>query len=105
VQPDPAVIERLVADIVAAVRPLRIMLFGSAARGAMGPDSDLDILVVVPEGTHRRQTAQMLYRRLGGLGHPFDIVVATPSDLEKHKDNVGLIYSSILREGKVIYAA
>jgi hypothetical protein len=35
----------------------------------------------------------------------FDIIVATPSDLERHKDNVGLIYRTLLREGKEVYAA
>lgn len=31
-------------------RPLRIILFGSAARGTMGPDSDLDRLALGLEG-------------------------------------------------------
>ncbi len=65
--------------------------------------SDLDLLVVMPEGVHRRKTAQKLYREITGLGVPFDIVVATPNDLEKHKRNVGLIYKSVLKEGKEIY--
>ena len=63
----------------------------------MGPDSDIDVLVVMPDGVHRRQTAQLLYRQIRGLGVPFDILVATPDDLERHKDNIGLIYQSILR--------
>jgi hypothetical protein len=33
------------------------------------------------------------------------VIVATPSDLEKHKDNIGLVYYTILREGKEVYAA
>jgi predicted nucleotidyltransferase len=102
--PDPALVEHLVRQIVATVRPLRVVLFGSAARGEMGPESDLDLLVVMPEGTHRRKTAQQLYRTLDGQGHPFDLIVATPSDLEKHKDAVGLIYRDILREGREVYA-
>ena len=104
-QLETGVVDRLVQQIVEAVHPLRIVLFGSAARGDMHPDSDLDILVVVPDGTHRRHTAQTLYRRLQGVGHPFDVVVATPSDLERHRDNPGLIYATILREGRVVYGA
>ncbi len=69
----------------------------------MGKNSDLDLLVVMPEGVHRRRTAQKLYREITGLGVPFDIVVATPNDLEKHKQNVGFIYKSVLKEGKEIY--
>ena len=103
--PNPTLVDHLVRQIVAAVRPLRVVLFGSAARGDMGPDSDLDLLVVMPDGTHRRKTAQHLYRTLEAMGQPFDVIVATPSDLEKHKDNVGLIYRDILREGRDVYAA
>ena len=86
-------------------QPLRIILFGSAARGEMRPDSDIDVLVVMPEGVHRRRTAQLLYRQIRGLGVPFDILVATPDDLDRHKDNIDLIYQSILREGREVYAA
>ncbi len=97
--------EKLVAQVVEAVHPLRIILFGSAARGDMSPSSDVDLLVVMPEGVHRRKTAQKLYREIRGLGHPFDILVATPEDLERHKANIGLIYREILAEGKEVYAA
>ena len=104
-QPDPRVVDRMIQTVVASVRPLRIILFGSAARGDMGPDSDLDVLVVMPKGTHRRKTAQQLYRQIRGLGVPFDIVVATSEDLEVHRSNPGLIYQTILREGTEVYAA
>lgn len=103
--PDPHIVEQLAGRIVEVVHPLRIILFGSAVRGEMGPNSDLDVLVVMPEGVHRRQTAQLLYQEISGLGIPFDILVATPSDLEKHKDNLGLIYRTVLLEGRELYAA
>ena len=103
-QSDPEVIEQLVRRIIEIAQPLRIILFGSAARGEMGPDSDIDVLVVMPEGVHRRRTVQLLYRQIRGLGVPFDILVATPDDLERHKDNIGLIYQSVLREGREVYA-
>ena len=98
-------IDYLVRRVVEIADPLRILLFGSAARGEARPGSDVDLLVVMPEGTHRRATAQRLYREITGVGLPFDIVVATPSDLEKHKDNIGLVYRSALRDGKEVYAA
>jgi predicted nucleotidyltransferase len=98
-------IEYLTKRIVAEINPLRILVFGSAAREEYKPDSDIDILVVMPEGVHRRHTAQLLYKRIQGVKIPFDIIVATPSDLERHKNNIGLIYRSILLEGKEVYAA
>ncbi|HHJ06810.1 MAG TPA: nucleotidyltransferase domain-containing protein [Anaerolineae bacterium] len=104
-QPNSNKVNQLVKDIIEAVHPLRIILFGSAARNATTEDSDIDVLVVMPEGVHRRKTAQRLYRQIIGLGTPFDVLVATPNDLEKHKDNAGLIYHTILKEGIEVYAA
>ena len=103
--PVSQVIDQLVYRIVEASNPLKVILFGSAARGELTPDSDIDLLVVMPEGTHRRHTAQFLYRQIRGLGISFDILVATPNDLEKHRDNVGLFYHTVPREGEQVYAA
>ncbi|MHB1295353.1 MAG: nucleotidyltransferase domain-containing protein [Anaerolineae bacterium] len=99
------ILDEIVARIVAEVRPQRIILFGSRARGEAAPESDIDLLIVVPEGTHRRHVAQRIYRNLLGITVPFDIVVATPSDLAKYGDNPVLIYSDVLAEGKTLYAA
>ncbi len=101
---DQALSER-VARIVTAVHPLSIVLSGSAARGEATPESDLDLLVGMPRGTHRRHTAQHLYRTIRGTKVPYDLVVVTPSDLGTHKDNVGLIYRTILEEGRTVYDA
>jgi predicted nucleotidyltransferase len=98
-------IDLLVQKIVEAVHPLKIILFGSYARDTADPQSDIDVLVVMPEGVHCRRTAQLLYRQIRGLGIPFDVLVTTPATLERHKDNIGLIYRTILKEGREIYAA
>jgi predicted nucleotidyltransferase len=98
-------LDLLISRIVEITHPLRIVMFGSAARRDIGPDSDIDLLVIMPEGTQRRATAQKLYREISGVGIPFDVLVATPSDILKHKDNIGLIYRSALREGREVYAA
>jgi len=98
-------VEAVVRRIVDAVHPLRILLFGSAVRGEAGPDSDVDVLVVMPDGTNRRETAQYLHTQLFGVPVAVDIVVATPSDIERHANNVGLIYHTIIAEGRELYAA
>jgi len=100
-----AEIERLVSLIVAEAHPLRVILFGSVARGEMTSDSDIDLLVVMPDGTHRLHTMQRLYGRIHGVAVPFDILVATTTDLEAHGDTLSLVYRDALREGKELYAA
>ncbi|MCD6118403.1 nucleotidyltransferase domain-containing protein [bacterium] len=97
-------IDSLVNQIAEAVHPVRIVLFGSLARGDMQPGSDIDLLVVMPEDSHRRKTARLLYRTIQGITVPYDIVVAKESDLDRHRDNPGLIYRTILEEGKTLYA-
>lgn len=97
-------LREIVQRIVETVHPEKIILFGSAARGEMGPDSDVDLLVV-KSGVHRRELAARLYRELADLPVPKDIVVAAPEDLERHRDTIGLVYRAALRDGRVVYAA
>ena len=104
-QPDEEKLQELVKRIVEAVDPLRIILFGSAARGEMTRDSDVDVLVVMPDGTDRLGTAEQLYLRMFGLGMPVDFLVTTSSILGKHAETLGLIYRTVLREGRELYAA
>ena len=103
--PDSATLDTIVRSIVDLVHPLRIILFGSAVRGEMGPDSDLDLLIVVRDGVHRRQTAQMLYRQMPDTDIPLEFVVASQDDVQRYGDSVGLILRQALREGKELYAA
>ena len=103
--PSEQILSELVRRIVESVRPLRIILFGSAAREEMGPDSDLDLLVVMPDGVHRRRTAQVVYKSLRGLGLPKDIVVVTESDVREYAQNPSLVLYPALRQGKEIYHA
>ena len=104
-KPDQRLLHELVSRIVDAVHPLRIILFGSAARGEMGLDSDLDTLVIMPDGSHRGKTAQEIYRHLWGLGFAKDIVVITESDIREHATNPSLIIKEALETGKELYHA
>ncbi len=99
------VLDRLVSKIVETVQPRRVVLFGSAARGQMGPHSDVDLLVVMPDGVHRRQTAQRLYRALAGLGVAKDIVVVTESDVRQFANEPSLVVQPALRDGRELYRA
>jgi predicted nucleotidyltransferase len=99
---DPIVLGEIVRRVVAVARPERIILFGSAARGEMGPDSDVDLLVIKAD-VHRRQLAQAIYLEMIGVGCAVDIVVATPEDLERYGDAPSSVIAPALREGLVIY--
>ena len=104
-EPGRGLLEDLVARTVEAVHPLLIILFGSAAKGAMGPDSDIDLLVVVPDGAHRRRSAQAVYKSLAGIGFAKDIIVVTESDVIKYGDNPSLVIHPALSQGRELYRA
>ncbi len=95
----------LVELIVQAVHPLRIILFGSTVRRQARPDSDIDIIVVMPDGIHRRKTTTDIYRALLGSKIDVDVVVATVSDLANYAETSGLVYREALTEGIDIYTA
>lgn len=102
---DQALLDEIVRRVVEVAHPDRIILFGSAARGKMGPDSDLDLLVIKSGVTHRRRLAQEIHLRFFGIGVPIDVVVATPEDIETLAGQPGSIIDPALHEGKEIYAA
>lgn len=103
--PNKALVDSMLDKIINSCHPISIILFGSAARGEMNDQSDLDLLVVMPNGTHRRKTAQGLYRQLLGVGFAKDIIVATEDDIEHHKLNPYMIYQQALRDGRELYHA
>ena len=99
------ILKETLKRILFVVQPKKILLFGSASRGEMHDDSDLDILIIVPSGVHRRKTAQKIYRNLIGVGFAADIIVVTEDDVERFKDHQGMIIQPAIEEGKVLYAA
>ncbi|MEW6350274.1 MAG: nucleotidyltransferase domain-containing protein [Thermodesulfobacteriota bacterium] len=100
-------IEEIVEAIVEAADPERIILFGSAARGETGPDSDVDLMVVEKESAFHRGSrwAESTHIReaLAGLLVPIDLLVVTPEEIEHWKDATNHIIARSMREGKVLY--
>jgi predicted nucleotidyltransferase len=96
-------LSNLVKRIAEEIKPLRVILFGSVAKNTMSEESDIDLLVVMPEGTHRRHTAQWIYKNIRNIGVPFDVLVVTDRDLERYQNSAGLIYQEILAEGIEVY--
>lgn len=102
--PSKALLQEVVNKIVEVAHPQKIILFGSAARGEMDRDSDLDLLVIVRGPVLRRKIAQAIYRSMPYTGTPMDAVVVTEEDVERYHDLIGYIIRPALREGKVVYA-
>jgi predicted nucleotidyltransferase len=97
------VLDEIVRRIVEVAEPEKIILFGSADRGELGPASDIDLLVVKPD-VHRRRLSQAIYATLLGVGQAVDVVVVTPEDIERYKNSPAVVIEPALREGKVLYA-
>lgn len=95
----PAVVDR----IVRGFHPLRIILFGSHARGDAASDSDLDLLVVLPEVGDKRAMMIALLKSLRGVGVPVDVIPTDPEEIARRGDTIGTVLRPALREGKVVY--
>ena len=96
-------IDKMVRRIVERFDPEQIILFGSHARGAGGPDSDVDLLVVMHVDGSRREKAIEIAVALQDIRVAKDIIVVTPDDFEWRKDVVGTIEWPAVREGRVLY--
>ncbi len=100
----PDAIAEMVKRIVRRFDPDKIILFGSHARGTAGPDSDVDLLVVMHANGSKRGRAVEIYGLLAGMGVPKDVVVVTPEEFDRYRNVPGTVIRSALREGKVLYA-
>lgn len=95
----PVIVDR----IVRSFDPLRIILFGSHARGEARSGSDLDILVVLGEVKNKREAVVKIGNELSDLPVSKDIVVTTPEEISRRGEVIGLVLRPALREGRVIY--
>lgn len=96
-------IEVMTERIVSKFQPLRVILFGSHARGEAGPDSDVDLLVVMSRAENKRKAAIAIRRVLADLPICKDIVVTTPEEIAERGDVIGTVLRPALLEGKVLY--
>ncbi|MBM4060600.1 MAG: nucleotidyltransferase domain-containing protein [Planctomycetes bacterium] len=100
------VLGEIVRRLVEAYRPERVYLFGSQARGEAGPDSDYDLLVVVPDdATPEQRDAGLAYRVLWGVGAAVDAVVCTSGWFHARTHLKASLPGTVLREGRLVHAA
>ncbi|MBS3813579.1 nucleotidyltransferase domain-containing protein [Candidatus Bipolaricaulota bacterium] len=95
-------LDELLDRVIEACDPEKIILFGSGARGDMDKNSDLDLLVV-KKAAHRRKVAGDIYMNLVGFGHPVDVIVVRPEDIDRYRDLPYLVIKQALDEGKILY--
>jgi len=104
-QKDPVLAE-MVNRLIDVFQPERIYLFGSKARGVAGAESDYDLMVIVLHSEmpgYRRD--QMAYRALLGLGIAKDVLVWTREEFENRVHLPASLPATVVREGKLLYAA
>lgn len=99
----PELIAVAVERIVRRFNPVKVILFGSQARGTGGPHSDVDLLVVVDRCDDKFQLVVNILRELRDAPFPKDVVVTTPDEIARRGHLVGTVLRPALGEGKVLY--
>ena len=102
---DEALMREIVLRILAATRPDRVILFGSAATDQMTRDSDIDILIVESGATNHHEESVRIRRALGNVGFPVDVIVISKERFEETKNIFGGIAYPAHKYGKVLYEA
>ena len=103
-----ALLARMANQLAGKLNPLQIILFGSRARGDAREDSDIDLLVVVPDyklgdgWRHRMEVCRAL-SAIMPLGVPYDLVVSCPREIDRLGDLPSWTLYEAVHEGVVLY--
>lgn len=100
---DDATLRRIVDRIVEAVRPQRILLFGSRATGTATETSDYDLCVIADAdgGAHGRSA--QIQRLFPERAFSMDVFVLSPEELDEQKDIANTLGYIVARDGEVLY--
>ena len=102
-----SIINQLTDCIVKEVNPVRIVLFGSIARGQTHEGSDVDLLVIEDapfgEGRSRFRETGRINRALAGFGVAKDILVYSTDEVERWRNSLNHVVAHALREGRDLY--
>ena len=101
---DEKLLETISTRIAEAIRPQKIILFGSWARGERDAHSDIDLLIIHESDLPRPQRYAQVRRLFWGMGIPIDILVYTPEEFERYQAVPGSFTYTVAHEGKVLYA-
>ncbi len=102
---DPSLAE-ILRRLVETFHPERIYLFGSKGRGEAGPDSDYDLLIIVPDETPpEKRRSRLAYQALRGTHTAADILVWTRHDFDSRLHIHASLPATIVRKGRLLYAS
>jgi predicted nucleotidyltransferase len=100
----PDLLDEITRRLVEALHPEQIILFGSHAWGAPNEDSDIDLVIIMPDGAAERTEVGVRARAaLQDLGISKDILVMTRHRLERYGQVIASLEHKILVEGIVLY--
>jgi len=97
------IIQEAVELLRKAANPVRIILFGSYARGDITEESDLDFLVIEKELKGRRMETVRLRDILSPLRIPVDVLVISEKTYQEWKDLPGTVIYEAGLEGRIVY--
>ncbi len=98
-------IKRYCDAIARAFRPEKIILFGSHAYGRPHRDSDVDVLVIMPDAKRHGRRPSLTIRRKIPAGFPVDILVKEPRDIAERLREGDSLLEEIVNRGRVMYEA
>jgi len=99
------ILKEIIKRVVDVAHPERIIMFGSAARGEMGPNSDVDLLVIKDGKFDYYRILGDIYKSLRGVRQSVDVVLVTPKQVEQYRNTHCLVIAPALRDGREIYHA
>lgn len=93
----------VVSALVEAADPLKIVLFGSFTDGSEGPDSDLDLLVVLPRVEDKIETMLWLRQVTAHIPVPLDLLPTDLDEIDRRGEEIGNVLRPALQQGRILY--
>ena len=96
-------IERIKTELLKLSKPLKIIQFGSSVKGQLHENSDIDILIIVPDSTDGKALNLKIQTNLKRNDFPLDLIVVPESYFNQRKEWFGTLYWYAEKEGKALY--
>jgi uncharacterized protein len=97
-------LEQVTERLKAEFQPEAIYLFGSHAWGTPTDDSDVDLMVIVPQSNEKSiQRMQRAHRCLAGIGFSKDVLVPTREQVDRYKHLRASLFHQVLNQGRKLY--